>query len=248
MPSPRVRPDPCGTIARAHPRDEPSVIDVMCGTAVTTVADDGVCRLDAVHIRELSIPDSYEITPTVHGDDRGIFLEWYRFDRVEEAVGHSLNLRQANTSVSKRGVVRGIHFADIPPGQAKYVTVSHGAVMDYVVDIRVGSPTFGRWDSVLLDTVDRRAIYLAEGLGHAFIALTDNATVSYLVTDVFNAAREHGINPLDTDVALEFPTDIQPLVGPKDISAPSLTDAVASGILPTWDDARGYYASLDTEG
>jgi dTDP-4-dehydrorhamnose 3,5-epimerase len=203
------------------------------------------CRLNAVHVRELSIPDSYEVTPTIHGDDRGIFLEWYRFDHLEEAVGHSLILRQANTSVSKRGVVRGIHFADLPPSQAKYVTVSHGAVVDYVIDIRVGSPTFGQWDSVLLDTADRKAIYIAEGLGHAFLALTENATVSYLVTDVFNAPREHGINPLDSEIALAFPTGIEPLVGPKDVGAPSLSEAAASGILPKWDDARAYYASLN---
>jgi len=200
-----------------------------------------------VRIRELSVPDSYEITPTIHGDDRGIFLEWYRFDRLEETIGHSLALRQANTSVSKRGVVRGIHFADVPPSQAKYVTVAHGAVLDYVIDIRVGSPTFGQWDSVLLDTVDRRAIYLAEGLGHAFVALTDDATVSYLVTDVFNASREHGINPRDPDIALTFPDEVgEPLVGPKDIIAPTLAEAEARGILPSWDDARAYYASLRT--
>ena len=108
-----------------------------------------------MQIRELSIADAYEITPILRQDDRGSFLEWYRFDLLQEAVGHPLQLRQANTSVSKHGVVRGIHFADIPPGQAKYVTATHGAVLDYVVDIRVGSPTFGAWDSVRLDDVDR---------------------------------------------------------------------------------------------
>jgi len=198
-----------------------------------------------VQIRELSIPDSYEITPQQHRDDRGVFLEWYRFDKLEQAVGHSLNLRQANTSVSRRGSVRGIHFADIPPGQAKYVTATHGAVLDYVIDIRVGSPTFGRWDSVLLDDADRRAIYLAEGLGHCFVALTDDATVSYLVTDVYNPGREHVINPLDTEIALVFPPEAgDPLLSPKDTDAPGLADAAASGLLPTWDDARAFYASL----
>ena len=113
-----------------------------------------------MQIRELSIPDTYEITPKQHADDRGVFLEWYRFDKLAEAVGHPLNLAQGNTSVSKKGTVRGIHFADIPPSQAKYVTATHGAVMDFVIDIRVGSPTFGKWDSVLLDDVDRRAIYI----------------------------------------------------------------------------------------
>jgi dTDP-4-dehydrorhamnose 3,5-epimerase len=199
-----------------------------------------------VQIRELSIPDSYEITPKQHGDDRGVFLEWYRFDKLEETIGHSMNLRQANTSVSKRGVVRGIHFADIPVGQAKYVTATHGAVLDYVIDIRVGSPTFGQWDTVLLDDTDRRAIYIAEGLGHCFVALTENATVSYLVTDVFNASREHGINPLDTDVALVFPPEAgEPLLSPKDTGAPSLAEAAASGLLPTWDEARAFYTSLN---
>ena len=152
-----------------------------------------------MQIRELDIPDSYELTPRQFGDDRGVFLEWYRADVLESAIGHTISLAQANTSVSRRGVVRGIHFADLPPSQAKFVTATHGSVLDFVIDIRVGSPTFGQWDSVLLDDVDRRAIYIAEGLGHCFVALTDDATVSYLVSAPFNAAREHGINPLDPE-------------------------------------------------
>ena len=199
-------------------------------------------------IRELSVPDSYEITPQQHTDDRGVFLEWYRFDRLEETIGHSLNLRQGNTSVSKRGSVRGVHFADIPPSQAKYVTAPRGAVLDYVIDIRLGSPTFGKWDTVLLDDTDRRAIYLAEGLGHCFVALTDNATVSYLVTDVYNPSHEHGINPLDPDIALVFPPEAGQLrLSPKDTDAPGLADAASAGLLPAWEAARNYYASLDSK-
>ena len=151
--------------------------------------------------------------------------------------------------MSKRGVVRGIHFADLPPGQAKYVTVTRGAVIDYVVDIRVGSPTFGQWDSVRLDTVDRRAIYLGEGLGHAFVSLEDDTTVSYLVSDTYNASREHGINPLDPDIALSFPAEAgELLLSPKDVEAPSLSTAAASGLLPTFDQARAWYASLSQAG
>ncbi|WP_020075433.1 dTDP-4-dehydrorhamnose 3,5-epimerase family protein [Cryocola sp. 340MFSha3.1] len=199
-----------------------------------------------MQIRELSIPDAYEVTPQQHADDRGVFFEWYRFDRLEEAVGHPLNLRQANSSVSKRGSVRGIHFADIPPSQAKYVTAPKGAVLDFVIDIRVGSPTFGKWDSVLLDDVDRRAIYVAEGLGHCFVALTESATVSYLVTDTYNPTREHGINPLDADIALRFPDEAgEPLLSPKDTDAPGLHEAAEAGLLPTWEAARAFYASLD---
>lgn len=202
-----------------------------------------------VQIRELKIPDSYEITPTQFGDDRGVFLEWYRFDRLEEAVGHPLRLAQGNTSVSKRGVVRGIHFADVPPSQAKYVTANRGAVLDFVVDIRVGSPTFGKWDSVLLDDVDRRAIYIAEGLGHCFVALTDDATVSYLVTSTFDADREHGIDPTDPEIGLAFPETVGDLIlSPKDTDAPSLAEAATAALLPTWDAARRYYDTLNAEG
>ena len=200
-----------------------------------------------MQIRELSVPDAYEVTPVQRVDERGVFLEWYRFDRLEETIGHPLTLRQANTSVSVKGVVRGIHFADIPLGQAKYVTVTNGAVMDYVIDLRVGSPAFGTWDSVLLDTIDRRAVYLAEGLGHAFVALTDDATVSYLVSDVYNPSREHGINPLDPDVALVFPPEVaEPILSSKDTDAPGLLEARDGGLLPTWEQANAFYASLAT--
>ena len=199
-----------------------------------------------MNIRELSIPGAYEITPKQFGDDRGVFFEWYRFDRLSEVVGHPLDLRQANGSVSRRGVVRGIHFADVPRGQAKYVTVGHGAVLDFVIDIRVGSPTFGQWDSVLLDTVDHRAVYVAEGLGHCFVALTDGARVSYLVSDVYNPSAEHAINPLDPEVGLVFPPEAGELVlSPKDTEAPGLGDAAASGLLPNWDATRAYYEELN---
>lgn len=201
-----------------------------------------------MQIRELSVPDSYEVTPIQRADDRGVFLEWYRFDVLEQAIGHPLTLRQANTSTSRRGVVRGIHFADIPPGQAKYVTVTHGAVLDYVVDIRVGSATFGQWDTVRLDDIDRKAIYLAEGLGHAFVALTDDATVTYLVSDTYNVSREHGINPLDPEIGLVFPEEAGDLVlSPKDTDAPSLSEAAASGLLPLLGDVRAHYASLTSK-
>jgi dTDP-4-dehydrorhamnose 3,5-epimerase len=199
-----------------------------------------------VQIRELSIPDAYEITPIQRADDRGVFLEWYRFDKLAEVTGHPITLRQANTSVSKKGVVRGIHFADVPVGQAKYVTAMHGAVLDFAIDIRVGSPTFGQWDTVLLDDVDRRAIYLSEGLGHAFVALTDDAVVSYLVSDTYNPVAEHGINPLDEQIGLVFPPEAgEALLSPKDVEAPSLGEAEAQGLLPRWDDVRAFYDHLN---
>jgi dTDP-4-dehydrorhamnose 3,5-epimerase len=198
-----------------------------------------------VQIRELSIPDAFEVTPIVRGDDRGAFLEWYRHDVLEEAVGHSLELRQVNASVSRRGVLRGVHFADIPLGQAKYVTVTHGAILDFVVDLRVGSATFGEWESVPLDSTDFHALYLAEGLGHAFLALEDNTSVTYLVSDVYRPEREHGVNPLDPEIGLEFPISTEDLViSAKDLEAPSLSEARESGLFPTIEHAREFYASL----
>ncbi len=199
-----------------------------------------------MQIRELSIAGAFEVTPRQFPDDRGVFWEWYRFDALAEAVGHPLDLRQGNGSVSRRGVVRGIHFADVPPSQAKYVTVTAGAVIDYVIDIRVGSPTFGKWEAVRLDAVDRRAVYVGEGLGHAFVSLEDGSTVTYLVSEVFNPSAEHGVTPLDETVGLEFPAEAgEPLLSPKDLEAPTLLDAQAAGLLPTWEATAAFTRSLD---
>jgi dTDP-4-dehydrorhamnose 3,5-epimerase len=198
-----------------------------------------------MQIRELEVPFCYEVTPRQFPDDRGRFWEFYRFDRLEEALGHPLRLAQGNASISRKGVVRGVHFAELRPGQAKYVTCFSGAVLDFAVDIRIGSPTFGTWDTVLLDGVDRRAIYLAEGVGHAFVALTDEAVVSYLVSSVFDAPREHGVNPVDPELALDFGLPADDLVlSEKDTSAPGLAAAAEAGLLPTWEDALRYYQEL----
>lgn len=193
-------------------------------------------------IRPLAIEGAYEVTPVQFGDARGNFLEWYRFDALTAAVGHPLDLAQANLSTSARDVVRGIHFADVPPGQAKYVTCVAGAVLDVIVDIRVGSPTFGSWEAVRLDDEDRRAVYLAEGLGHAFCALTPSATVTYLCSSTYNPGHEHGINPLDADLGIEWPAAV-PLLSTKDAEAPGLAEAEAAGLLPKYDECSAYIAS-----
>jgi dTDP-4-dehydrorhamnose 3,5-epimerase len=175
-----------------------------------------------------------------------VFLEWFKDAPFAEHAGHPFDLQQANLSVSAAGVVRGVHFADLPPGQAKYVTCARGAVLDVAVDLRVGSPTFGRWDTVLLDDTDRRAIYLAEGLGHAFMSLEDDSTVLYLCSSGYSPGREHGVHPLDAELAIEWPTrdragrPIEPQLSAKDLAAPTLAEAVATGLLPLWDVAATY--------
>ncbi len=198
-------------------------------------------------IRPLTIEGAWEITTTQHGDPRGLFMEWYRFDHLAEAVGHPLNLAQANLSVSAAGVVRGIHFADVPPGQAKFVTCVRGAVLDVVVDLRVGSPTFGRWEGVRLDDTDRAAVYLSEGLGHGFCALSDDATLAYLCSTTYNPTGEHGIHPLDPDLAIDWPADA-PQLSAKDEQAPTLAEALASGLLPRYQETLAFTESLRERG
>ena len=195
-------------------------------------------------MESLSIDGAWVHTPVVHRDDRGSFQEWFRGAEFAAALGHELGLAQANMSVSRRGVVRGIHFADVPPGQAKYVTCARGAALDVVVDIRVGSPTFGQWEGVLIDETDRRAVYLGEGLGHAFCALTDDTTVVYLCSTPYKAEREHGIDPLDPEIGIEWPQDIEPVLSAKDAEAPSLSDARESGLLPSYDACMEHFAAL----
>jgi dTDP-4-dehydrorhamnose 3,5-epimerase len=195
-------------------------------------------------IRALKIDGAFEITPRQFPDGRGVFLESFRGDRLAGAIGHRLDIIQTNVSVSSAGTVRGVHYADVPPSQAKYVTTLAGSFIDFVIDIRVGSPTFGHWDSVLLDTIDRRAIYLAEGLGHAICALQDDSTVMYLCSATYDPAREHAINPLDPEIGLDLPDGITPVLSAKDAAAPSLSQATAAGILPRYDECLRFYEKL----
>jgi len=200
--------------------------------------------------RALAIEGAWEMTPRQFGDDRGLFLEWFKDAPFAGAAGHSFTLAQANLSVSAAGSLRGIHYADVPPGQAKYVTCAAGAVLDVIVDLRVGSPTFGAWDSVLLDDVDRRAVYLSEGLGHAFLALADGSTVMYLCSTPYAPDSEHEVSPLDPAIGIEWPAvgrDGAPLrfqLSEKDAAAPTLAAAAEAGLLPTHDAARAWRDSL----
>lgn len=194
---------------------------------------------------ELSIQGAWVHTPFVHRDDRGVFMEWFRGAEFAASLGHRLGLAQANLSVSRRGVVRGIHYADVPPGQAKYVTCARGAALDIVVDVRVGSATFGQWEAVRLDDQERQAVYLSEGLGHGFCALTDEVTMVYLCSTPYAAEREHGVDPLDPEIGIEWPVDIEPILSAKDAEAPSLAAARDAGMLPSYDECRRYTSSLD---
>lgn len=196
-----------------------------------------------MEIATLPIEGAVVVTPRVFADPRGAFYESFRGDRLAEVLGHRMDVVQTNVSISARGTIRGVHFADVPPGQAKYVTVLAGAILDVVVDLRTGSPTFGRAEEVRLDTTTRRALYLAEGLGHAFCALEDRTTVAYLCSTAYAPEREHTIHPLDPELALPWPVQT-PVLSERDAAAPSLAEARERGILPDYAVCRAYAAEL----
>ena len=192
--------------------------------------------------RELSLAGAFELTPVVHGDERGSFHEWFRADVLRSLTGtgfsaFSESVAQGNASLSRAGTLRGIHFSQVPPGQAKYVTCFTGAVLDVVVDLREDSPTFAHWDSVLLDDVDRRSVWVPEGFGHAFLALADGSLVTYLVSTGYDPAREHTISPFDPTIGVQWPTvgrdgrELSYELSPRDRDAQSLEQARLAGLL-----------------
>jgi dTDP-4-dehydrorhamnose 3,5-epimerase len=188
-----------------------------------------------VEFEALPIGGAWVARSTRHDDHRGSFTEWFRPDQLLAATGRSFTVAQANQSISHRGVLRGVHFADVPPGQAKWVRCVAGDVFDVVVDLRVGSPTFGQHAGVLLSAGDPVGLVIGEGLGHAFCALTDGATVSYLLTSAYDPGAEHGVDPLDPTLDIPWPVPGEQLVlSPKDANAPSIAEAARTGLLPTW--------------
>jgi len=195
--------------------------------------------------RELGIQGLWEFEPKVFGDDRGAFHEWFKAGVFKEVVGHDLTLSQANLSVSSQGTVRGIHYAQVPVGQAKYVKCVSGSVLDVIVDIRVGSPTFGQHVAVELSPANNKSLYLSEGLGHAFCALEDNSTFVYLCSTNYAPDREFEINPLDEALGIEWPFPIEELkLSPKDLAAPTLAEAMNLGNLPNLDETKQFISTL----
>ena len=203
-----------------------------------------VATVSRVEAQAGLIDGVFLFTPILRPDDRGVFLESCKDSVFTEALGHRFDLKQMNISVSKQGTVRGIHFADVPPGQAKYVQCFDGRILDIVVDIRVGSPTFGQWEAVELDSESRKGLYIAEGLGHAFCALSESVTIGYLCSEPYAPTREHGIHPLDADLDLPWPDGADSVISPKDAAAPTLTQAVETGLLPAFADCQQWQEQL----
>ncbi|MFI9650472.1 dTDP-4-dehydrorhamnose 3,5-epimerase family protein [Streptomyces sp. NPDC052040] len=187
--------------------------------------------------RPLTLPGAFEVIPDRHRDKRGVFLEWFRADWLREATGHTLNVAQVNLSVSTLGAIRGLHLTRTPPGQAKYVSCMSGAIVDVLVDLRLGSPTFGQHESVRLDATEQHSVYVPEGFGHGFCALTEGATVSYLCSTSYAPEIEYVLNPLDPELGISWPV-ADPI--PSDIAAQGrgLRECLDEQLLPTYDECR----------
>jgi epimerase EvaD len=189
-------------------------------------------------VRELAIAGALEFSPTVFPDKRGLFVSPLQEPAFSDATGAPFRLSRTIHQDSRRGVVRGIHFTTAPPGGAKYVHCARGRALNFVVDLRAGSPTFGQWDAVDLDEVSFRAIYLGVGLGHAFVSLEDNTILSYLCSAPYVPANELSVNPLDPEIGLPVPAGVAPVRSDRDTEAPTLARALADGLLPRIEDCR----------
>ena len=194
-------------------------------------------------IVDLPIPGAWAYVPKVHGDGRGSFHESFKAELFGQKLGYPFEVAQGNLSRSSRDVVRGIHLADVPPGQAKLVSCLSGAITDVLVDVRVGSPTFGQHITVELSAENNVSVYVPLGVGHGFRVHDDQTTVNYLVTEAYNPQREYGIDPFDADLAVAWgvPKE-QAVLSDKDKEAPSLSEV--RDRLPQYREVRAWEAQL----
>ncbi|MEZ3182542.1 dTDP-4-dehydrorhamnose 3,5-epimerase family protein [Streptomyces pimonensis] len=194
--------------------------------------------------RELNVAGAFEFTSRTFPDERGLFASPYEEKGFAEAVGHPLfPVAQASHSVSRRGVVRGVHVTAVPPGQAQYVYCVGGRAVDIIVDTRVGSPTYGRTDSVVLGGDDCRAVYYPVGVGHAFVALEDDTVIFYLLSTGHDPENEFALSPMDTALALPLPKDMDLLLSERDTKAMTLAEAERCRALPEYAACRAAEAA-----
>jgi len=185
-----------------------------------------------MNITKLDIGGAYYIEAKRHADERGWFQEWFKKSDLQQHIDFDFTPVQANISHSKKGVVRGIHYSIAPEGQAKLVTVMHGAIDDYIIDINPNSANFGKWTRMKLSAQDGNAVLLPPHAGHAFQSLSDHTIVCYLVAQEFNPTVELCINPLTEEFALPWSQTVRPIISTKDSNAPSLQEQLTAGKLP----------------
>lgn len=170
----------------------------------------------------LAIPDVILFEPRAFEDERGLFFESFNQREFEAAVGHPVTFVQDNHSISRKGVLRGLHFQRSPFAQGKLVRVVHGAAFDVAVDIRQGSPTYGKWVGETLSAQNRRQLWVPEGFAHGFIALEDGTEFLYKTTNFYDKASEGAVRWDDPTIAIDWPMGA-PLLSEKDAQAPALS-------------------------
>ncbi|GAA1015457.1 dTDP-4-dehydrorhamnose 3,5-epimerase [Streptomyces sp. F-3] len=201
--------------------------------------------MNAVQVHKLGIEGAYEFTPSVHRDDRGLFSSPYQETAFTEALGRPLfPVKDISHNLSARGVLRGIHYTATPPGRAKYVYCPYGRVQDFLVDLRVGSPTFGRWEATRLGGDDCRALYIPVGVGHAFLSLRDDSMVVYVMSEGYVPENELAVSPLDPELGLPLPAGLRVRQSQRDLDAPTLAEARERGLLPAYEVCREVEAQL----
>jgi dTDP-4-dehydrorhamnose 3,5-epimerase len=174
-----------------------------------------------------SIPDVVLIKPTVHGDNRGYFVETFRQDLFEEAVGYQINFIQDNESKSTKGVLRGLHYQLPPYTQAKLVRVIKGSVLDIAVDIRKSSPTFGQHVAVELTADNKHQLFVPHGFAHGFLVLSDSAIFAYKVDNYYAPEHDRGIAFDDAKLGIDWHLTIEALqLSDKDKIHPNLSDTL----------------------
>lgn len=186
-------------------------------------------------ITAMTVPGPYRIEPEPLTDERGLFFESVKRSTLLANTGWELTIRQVNFSVSRRNTLRGIHGTTVPPGQAKFVTCVRGRALDIAIDIRVGSPTFGQYDLTYQSPESGTSVYLPDGIGHAFLALTDDTCMCYLCSAEYVPGTMVDIDALDPALALPWGLTERPIRSAKDAAAPSLAEAAAAGLLPTYE-------------
>jgi 5-epimerase len=200
--------------------------------------------------RALKVHGAFEFVPETFPDDRGRFTAPFQESVFASAVGHPLPaVRQASCSTSRRNVLRGVHYTRTPPGTAKYVYCAHGTALDIVVDLRVGSPTFLAWDAMTIDAARPTALYFPVGVGHAFLALSDDTVMAYLHSGEYVGDHELAVSALDPALGLPVGGPGELTVSARDREAPTAREALDRGLLPAYATCReieknfGYVAS-----
>jgi dTDP-4-dehydrorhamnose 3,5-epimerase len=189
-----------------------------------------------MELTPLGIEGAWLAASPVRVDDRGTFREWFKREEVELKANFDFSIAQANVSVSRKGVIRGIHYSLASNGQAKWITCVSGSILDVIVDIRPNSPTYKKIEYVLLNGDDERSLLVGHGLGHGFLSLEENSTIAYLLSSRYSPYMELEIVPTDTDLNINWKlqevTGSALIVSKKDAEAPTLKEREQNNQLP----------------